>query len=133
MGELAEKGSIPVLDIAAGAEKKFPISFTVPKGKKVHDEYYLHLSFVLGEDEIWAEKGHELAWEQLEIWGSSRVDISPSNKAISLREWDDHYQIFNEDFSIDIDRSSGQLTSWQQGNYFPKNQRSVSQLMARPY
>ncbi|MEM8889386.1 MAG: glycoside hydrolase family 2 TIM barrel-domain containing protein [Bacteroidota bacterium] len=116
-GEVDETGSIPVLDIAPGAEKEFPIAHSAPSAKSASAEYLFNFSFVLGEEEKWASEGFELAWEQLEYGGNAdMMAISEEDKQISIREWDDHYQILNEDFSISIDKETGLFTNWSKGD-----------------
>ncbi|MEM6805667.1 MAG: glycoside hydrolase family 2 TIM barrel-domain containing protein, partial [Bacteroidota bacterium] len=115
-GEEVKKGSIPVLDIAPGMEK----TFTIDHGFRANPKFiladeYLDVRFVLGEEEKWADRGHELAWEQLMINEGSIPEGEPQSGTLSIREWEDQFQIFNEDFSLTVDRATGLISSWQKG------------------
>ena len=98
-------------DIAAQQSKtvQIPIgSFTKQPGK----EYRINLSSTLKNDELWAKKGFEVAWNQLELGG--RASLPESTKATSsvqLTENDSQTIAKGNGFEYAFDKQSGLLVS----------------------
>ncbi|MBO9684237.1 MAG: DUF4981 domain-containing protein, partial [Flavisolibacter sp.] len=65
-GKQIQRGVIGKIDLNPGVEKEMVIPFTKPTLKK-QSEYFLNISFKLSNATSWAEKGHLVAWEQLEL------------------------------------------------------------------
>ncbi len=77
-------------------------------------EYWLNLSFQLKKDEVWAKKGHEVAWEQFQI--NPRVprpylDLS-KGATLSYKDEENRLVISGVDFSLIYDKESGLMTSY---------------------
>ncbi len=82
-GELLQKGSF-VANVAAQKTGEITLPFQKPEilpGK----EYRVEISFILKENTLWAAKGHEVAWEQLELpWHASSVAAQPSESTTPI-------------------------------------------------
>jgi beta-galactosidase len=61
-----QSGTIDSLDIAPEQTKKIAIPFK-PVTAQGGVEYFLNLSFKLKDDQLWAPKGYEIAWEQFKM------------------------------------------------------------------
>lgn len=82
-------------------------------------EYFLMFSFTLKEDAPWAEKGHEVAWEQFKIpWKVPQVLATPQGDlpAIELQETKTSVILRGSNFSITIDKQLGTLATWTYQN-----------------
>ena len=65
-GKELQQGELPAPDLAprATAQLAIPVkAFTPEPGV----EYFLELSFRLKQDESWAKRGHEIAWDQFKL------------------------------------------------------------------
>lgn len=76
-------------------------------------EYRLAFSVNLKKDELWAKKGHQVAWEQLELpW--RRVEQLPqksSEAAMTVEATDSTLIVTGKDFCYTFSKKSGALTS----------------------
>jgi beta-galactosidase len=77
-------------------------------------EYWLDLSFRLKEDAPWADRGHEVAWEQF------KLDIGEEAPALDVAEMppldveqgDDQITVSGEGFTVLFDVATGTISSW---------------------
>ncbi|TKG88140.1 DUF4981 domain-containing protein [Puteibacter caeruleilacunae] len=65
-GSIIQAGVLPTLDLPAGESTTLTIPFKQPQ-LKAGAEYFLKVSSTLVTDEVWAERGHTVAWEQFKI------------------------------------------------------------------
>ena len=121
-GHIMQQGTMKPLDVAPGKSKKI----TVPAQK--YDpiqgaEYWLKLSFTLKEDKQWANKGFEIAWEQLLLpmnISSRPVAKIEGKSELTLQESKDTAIITGHNFSATFDLKQGVLSS-----YIYKNQEMI--------
>ena len=79
-------------------------------------EYWLTLSFTLAENTLWADKGHEVAWEQFKVpWDVPEVALTPDEgqPALELVEADGQVKVSGKDFELAFDRQAGTVASWR--------------------
>ena len=76
-------------------------------------EYRLDISSVLEKDEIWAEAGYEVSWEQFELkdWYLPAENVIRSPSDISIDESDGRIRLSGNGFSYSFDTSSGEIVS----------------------
>ncbi len=82
-------------------------------------EYFLMLSFTLDHATPWAEKGHEVAWEQFKIpWEVPEIPATPQDElpSLELRETQTTVEVHGHDFNVIFDKQLGTLTAWQYRN-----------------
>ncbi len=97
-------------------------SITVPFDKPESEpgaEYWLTLSFTLAENTAWAEKGHEVAWEQFKVpWDVPATPATPEDElpALKFTETQDKVEVNGEDFQLVFDKQAGTIASWRYGN-----------------
>ncbi len=76
-------------------------------------EYRLEFSVKLKSDVFWADKGHEVAWEQIDLpW--KRVDVLPSSasdRGLAVSENADFLTLAGDDFIYRFSKESGELVS----------------------
>ena len=114
-GEIVSNGNMSALDIPARASKTVKVNvndYQLKPGK----EYHLTFSFVLNKDTFFAEKGHELAWDQFKLTNSkieseSRAPSSIPQYRIEGRE----VYVWGDGFSILFDKLNGRLEKYYLG------------------
>lgn len=104
------------LDIEPSQTKAFTLPYTKPSiepGK----EYRLTVSSVLAKDEIWAPKGHEVAWEQFELseWNIPAPRKPKPEGNVILKESDGRIDAVGEGFVYSFDAKSGELCGMELG------------------
>ncbi len=82
---------------------------------KANGEYFLNVYCRLHTDTLWEKKGYTIAYEQFRVpvenQGFAGVDPSKMT-GVTLVEEDNSYTISGNDFSLTLDKSSGQISSY---------------------
>jgi beta-galactosidase len=110
-GETVKEGifntSVPAL-----SKEKYTIPFH-PFEKKPGKEYFLLVSFRLKNNEPWAAKGFELAWDQLPLPSlkEDKRDLAGTSDTLKVREFPDQIQVLGNGFTVHFSKKSGSLTS----------------------
>lgn len=109
-----QSGELSDLDVAPRESKQVTVPF-----KPIHPqpgvEYSLDLSFKLKQSEPWADKGHELAWEQFTLPIEAPVPELALANMPDLLVAEDNVKVTvgSVGFSLTCAKESGLLTSWQ--------------------
>lgn len=114
-GDLKQQGDL-LLDI--GPQQKKIVSIPVKKPElKEGSEYRLLLSFLLKDNNKWANKGHEIAWEQIDLpWSVPRSsETAESGPAPRIKETAGNLIITGNDFAYVLDKKSGTIASMSIG------------------
>lgn len=107
-GKTIQNGTIPSIDLAPNKTATLSIPFKNPK-LKMGAEYFVRIAFVLKSDLKWANKGHEIAWQQIKL--NDYKPFNPSKtktNAIIVN----NQTISGKDFNIVFDAEMGQLKSY---------------------
>ena len=110
-GENLESG---ILNLDVAPQKKAVVRFPFKKPVlKEGAEYRLLVSFHLKEKTMWAGKGFEIAWDQLELpWRGAPAAVNEvSVPAPDITEASNRVIISGKDFSYTFDRKNGLLVS----------------------
>ena len=119
-GKLIASGRLPTLDIEPGESEIIEIDYN-HLDFKAGNEYWLEISFSLDSAANWAEKGHEVAWEQFQLSEKSDYQLPDQVKEflqqgktnfIDINEIDNKLIILGEDFKLEFDLVYGQLNSY---------------------
>ena len=110
-GKAIQSGKLPLINLAPGERASVDIPYK-PYNSKVGKEYMLDISFKLREDELWANAGHEVAWEQMLIRANkpnlySEENITPLEESVD----DDRLTIQIEGIELSFDQDKGSLLS----------------------
>jgi len=109
-GEPTQRGFFEC-DIPAGESGELTIDYRRPRIDS-KTECLLLVSFVLREDLKWAEKGHEIAWEQFPVPSDFYfVDEPQENRGVIATENVNHVTINGANFQYIIDKLTGEFTS----------------------
>ena len=76
-------------------------------------EYRLDISSMLREDEIWAEAGYEVSWEQFELknWNLPAEKAGRAFSDVTVEETDGRIRLSGNGFSYSFASSTGELVS----------------------
>jgi beta-galactosidase len=114
--EVLAEGGFPTLDIEPTLVREVSIPCPVPTPEP-GVEYWLDLSFRLAEAASWADKGHEVAWQQFKL----PVEIPPppmdtaSMPALDVTQTDHSAVITGDGFTVAIDKGTGTIGSFRYG------------------
>lgn len=74
-------------------------------------EYRITINSTLKEDQIWGHKGHEVAWDQLELltWHTDAQPTRQTSSNIKAEENDNKIEISGDGFSYIISKATGNL------------------------
>lgn len=113
-GELIQQGQLPKLYTPPGGSEIITIPFKMPEPKP-GAEYWLMMRFKLDHDTLWAEKGHEVAWEQFKM--PFKVPPGPIVKvedmpSVQLEEEESKAVILGADFRLVFDKEKAQIVSF---------------------
>ncbi len=112
-GRVLQKGKIDLPDIQPGGSKEITIIMNKPR-LEPGDECRLMISFTLKEGAIWAEKGHEVAWEQLDMPYEPPAKTLISLEEMSGLQLEDSEKeaiIKGNDFILRFDKENGVIDS----------------------
>ncbi|MCK9222829.1 MAG: DUF4981 domain-containing protein [Limnochordia bacterium] len=108
--QVLQRGS-EVLELAPRSSQVITLPLKVP-AITPGAEYWLNISFVLREDAPWAQAGHEVAKEQLQMpfrEANPSLAVIPS---LDLVETSEEIMIQGDDFRILFDRALGTISSF---------------------
>ncbi|MHA0857842.1 beta-galactosidase, LacZ type [Paenibacillus sp. CMAA1364] len=116
-GVLEQGGSLTI-SIAPNATEVIDLKEAIPVLGQRGAEYILTLRVVLREDTQWANKGHEIAYDQFivmplsweEITSDSTTDELPS---LNVENEEDVLRISGERFLVQFNKHSGEMFSYQ--------------------
>jgi len=111
-------GKLPDLDIEPHQAKEFAIP--IPKiNPEPGMEYWLNLRFILKNRTLWAEKGHEIAWDQFKLPAYAPALTAPAvEDRLVIYNENGQVQFYGHDFTMTFNSRSGLIT-----DYFYKGTR----------
>ena len=110
-GKPVQKGTTPAPDIEAG--KTGNLQIEIPKmAIEPGLRYHLKISFVLKKDELWAEKGFDVASEQFLLYNKPAPFTSEKEGATQVMESAEKITLSTQDVQITFDKSTGLMTSY---------------------
>lgn len=105
-GELIASGNLTTGSIMPGEEKEIKVPFNTDA--KPGAEYFLRISFELAADELWANKGYEVASQQFTLPISvPAIAKQIDSKKLTVKNNKDIIQVIGTNFSIDFDKTKG--------------------------
>lgn len=113
-GMTIEEGGLEIPEIPAGGSAIISIPVEKPGTLKAGAEYFLTVRSRLKADSPWAEKGHEVAWDQFKMpWNVPTISTVSTEKMakVSLVENAGDFTISGKGFSTKINKESGFLES----------------------
>ena len=117
-GRTIQSGNLPSLSTPPGEEQALRVPFAKPDALTPGAEYHLNVHFCLAEDTPWAEKGHEVVWEQFLIpWEAPTAErVSPASLGeVLLSEDADRVTVRGTDFCVAFNRHEGIIVCYEVG------------------
>jgi len=114
-GKTLASGVLPRLKIGPGEKALLQVPYCAPS-LQPGTEYWLTVSFALGEDTSWAQRGHEVAWEQFQIplpVPAAPIAITLGRAPLKVAESGAHLLFSGADWRLTFDRYAGKITAWQ--------------------
>jgi len=113
-GRMIRKGKLARLSLPAGKERDITIPFRKPHLKS-GSQYHFKISFTLAEDELWADRGHVVAWDQFEL--PFNVPTAPKANIAVMGELKFEQTprgiiVTGKDFVITVGKDSGVIESF---------------------
>ena len=111
-GKILQQGELN-LKTAPLSKELVKIPFTKPEALEAGCEYRINISSTLRKDELWAQAGHEIAWEQLELpWRQIPASVPVyTGTAPVCSETAETFTVSGADFKYSFDKQKGQLIS----------------------
>lgn len=115
-GKVISHVSLPHIDVAPFKDTLLSIAPYLPAMKAGH-EYLASIHFCLPEDEPWAKKGYEIAYDQFAFGHVPIVRNGLKHyPALDVKETPDAVKITGRNFSVSISRKNGALDSYIMNN-----------------
>lgn len=112
-GKVIDSGVLDNVSCAPGETAEMTVPFKMPEKKAADGEYFLNLSVKLKEDTIWAEKGHEIAYEQFELPAEIENIPEPTHTAaITAAEEGDVLTLSGDKFELKFNKSTGLIENY---------------------
>ena len=112
---ILQSGQLPPLHTPPFGKEILSVPLEKPE-LEAGAEHWLTLRFTLAEKTPWAEKGHEVAWEQFKVpWEVPGVPVTPEDvlPTLKLTETNDRAEVNGEDFRLVFDKQTGTIHSWR--------------------
>ena len=112
-GKVLQSGRLPRISVAPKQEQEIRVPFDEPQLKRGR-EYHLKLIFTLGEDTLWADAGHVLAWEQFEVpydipqSEEEKISAMPS---LRVKETSKQVRVTGDKLAVIVSKEGGSLDS----------------------
>ncbi|MCP4543525.1 MAG: DUF4981 domain-containing protein [Chloroflexi bacterium] len=112
-GEAFQSGKLGRMNTPAGESERVTIPFHEPE-LQPGTEYWLTVSFVLAGDNLWAERGHEVAWTQFQMPFAAPARTKPSAnsmRSLKMKESQTEIAIQGQDLKLLFDKKTGYIAS----------------------
>lgn len=115
-GAVIQEGTLtaPSLEPQNTATLTIPVADFEPQGGV---EYFLTLSFRLAQDELWAKKGHEVAWDQFLLPDAAPAPVlaAPEGQTVTVSDEAAQLIVATGDLALHFDKKTGALVSMTSG------------------
>jgi beta-galactosidase len=115
-GKVISSGKLNLPEMNPGTEKVvgLPCQVTNPKPGA---EYFVRISFTQNNDELWAQKGFEVATHQFQIPVKvAEVPVAIAKAPVTLIQNDKEITVLGTGFSLMFDKTTGTFSSIKKGN-----------------
>ncbi|MEP6676502.1 MAG: glycoside hydrolase family 2 TIM barrel-domain containing protein [Ferruginibacter sp.] len=116
-GKIISVNALPPVNVAPGAETTIRIGQFMPV-LKGNSEYFISIKFSLPDDVAWANKGFEIASDQLELKlkRANAAPLSITKDQLLFNEVQNSIKVSGNNFNIQFDRNNGALSSYEYKN-----------------
>jgi len=115
-GNVVSNGKLDLPEVKPGTERIVKVPFQITKPTP-GSEYFVNISFIQNNDELWAKKGFEVASEQYQVpVTTAKKPVNEAKAPITLTQNEKEATIKGKDFSLIFDKTLGTFTSIKKGN-----------------
>jgi len=110
-----QTGTLPAVALKHGERAELTVPFAAPDPVP-GAEYWLTVRLALADDTRWAQRGHEVAWEQfrLPLRAAPRPPLRPDpDAALNVADAEGRVTVAGPDFALSFERSTGRMTSFR--------------------
>ncbi|WP_199240643.1 DUF4981 domain-containing protein [Tamlana fucoidanivorans] len=112
-GKTIKQGALETIALPPNQTKTITIPYKEPR-LRAGAEYFIRISAVLKENTLWANKNHEIAWEQFQLPFNRAL---PNKSISSLNSITiNNHSVSGKNFQIDFDASKGTLSQFVYNN-----------------
>lgn len=109
-GEKLQEGTIPV-NLEAQKKSSFTIPFSKPEFKP-GVEYNLVVSFHQRNKTDWADKGYEIAWDQMKLpWSAPPSAVKKAQNSVTVNDDKEKLTVTGMNFTYTFNKNTGELSS----------------------
>ena len=115
-GKVISNGKLDISEMNPGTEKtiKVPFHITNPTPGA---EYFVGISFIQNNDQLWAKKGFEVASEQFEVPENvAKKPIVEKTVPLTMTQNEKEVLVKGKDFNLVFDKTIGTFSSIKKGN-----------------
>lgn len=107
-GVRVQRKELTGISVAPGQKESYPVPFAVPEEP---GEYAVTVSFLLREEELWAEAGHEVAFGQAVI-GKVDAPVMGQKKPLTVIWGNDNVGVRGESFDVLFSVTAGDISAF---------------------
>ena len=111
-GRCVQKGRLPRLRTAPRQNEEIRLQWQLPE---VADgqECFITFRVALAEDAVWAERGHEIGWEQFQLpfTGAPVLPVARPDAKLQLKSTAAAFTVTGKAFELKFDRKRGRIAS----------------------
>lgn len=115
-GKEISSGKISLPEMKPGTEKTIalPVKVASPKAGA---EYFVRISFVQNNDELWAKKGFEVATHQFQLPVKvAELPVAEAKTPVTLTQNEKEVTVKGNGFAVVFDKAAGTFSSLKKGN-----------------
>lgn len=117
-GTAISQGVMEPIKLGPGHTASIKIPFEKPELTN-GAEYWLRVSFHLREEEEWAPKGHEVAWEQLQIpfqVTKEHQNLDVEFAKMDMKDQENTLEVYGDNFRVSFDKIAGTISFLEYNN-----------------
>ncbi len=112
-GVSVERKELTGIDVAPESRQNYPAPFALPEEP---GEYAVTIAFLLKEDTLWAEAGHEVAFGQAVI-GTVDAPVEEKKKPLTIIRGNDNVGVRGEHFDVLFSEPAGAISAFGMVSY----------------
>ncbi|WP_329064247.1 glycoside hydrolase family 2 TIM barrel-domain containing protein [Amycolatopsis sp. NBC_01480] len=115
-GEVVQRGRLNRAQLDVPPQSSRTITVPLSRPARPSGEYFLRLSFTTKARTLWADRGYEVAKQQLPVdFGSPAVAAVPLAQvpAATARQTEQHVEVGGDGFTVTIAKDTGLLTAFE--------------------
>jgi beta-galactosidase len=102
------------IDVGALSSETIKLDYELPRDCLAEEEYVLNLGFALKEDTLWAERGHEIAFEQFQLPVEVKAEENfVEYPKLKLKNEDEMIKISGQHYELCFNKALGEIVSYK--------------------